>query len=301
MGPSLARMAKRASELAGVSRRVIGVARFSSKPIEEQLRREGMETVRCDLLDAEAVDRLPEVPNILFLAGMKFGSSGQEALTWAMNTHLPALVCRRFSRSRIVALSTGNIYGLVPALGGGSVETDRPAPVGEYAMSCLGRERIFEHFSLRDRIPLVLVRLNYACDLRYGVLVDLAQKIAAGAPVDLGMTWFNTIWQGDANAMILRCFDYVASPSLILNVTGPELLNVRVVSEKLGELFERRPAFTGQETPTALLSNAARAFSLFGKPNVTADQLLCRVAEWVRNGNPTLNKPTHFESRDGKF
>ena len=301
MGPSLARMARRASELAGIRRRIIGVARFSSAGLEAELQRHGIETIRCDLLDEEAVQRLPDAPNVLYLAGMKFGATGQESLTWAMNTHLPAIVCRKFARSRIVAFSTGNVYGLVPAASGGSLETDAPAPVGEYAMSCLGRERIFEHFSRTLGTRVVLVRLNYACDLRYGVLVDLAQKVLAGAPVDLGMGWFNTIWQGDANAMTLRCFDHVASPPLALNLTGPEVLNVRETCEKLGKLLGRQPVFAGTESPTALLSNAQRAFSLFGQPRVSADQLLAWVAAWLRQGGPTLNKPTHFEARDGRF
>jgi nucleoside-diphosphate-sugar epimerase len=200
-----------------------------------------------------------------------------------------------------VAFSTGNIYGLVPATGGGSLETDPPAPIGEYAMSCLGRERILEHFSRAQGTEIALVRLNYACDLRYGVLVDLAQKVLAGAPVDLGMGWFNTVWQGDANAMTLRCFDHVASPPLALNLTGPELLNVRETCEQLGKLLDRMPLFVGTESPTALLSNARRGFDLVGRPRVSADQLMVWVAHWLLHSGPTLNKPTHFEARDGRF
>ena len=301
MGPSLARMARRASDLAGIQRRIIGVARFSSGGLEAELQRRGIETIRCDLLDEEAVRRLPEAANVLYLAGMKFGATGQESLTWAMNTHLPAIVCRKFARSQIVAFSTGNVYGVVPATGGGSLETDPPAPVGEYAMSCLGRERMFEHFSRTLGTRVALVRLNYACDLRYGVLVDLARKVLAGTPVDLGMGWFNTLWQGDANAMTLRCFDHAASPPLALNLTGPEVLNVRETCERLGKLLGRAPVFVGAEAPTALLSNARRAFSLFGQPRVKADQLIAWVAAWLLHGGPTLDKPTHFEARDGRF
>ena len=301
MGPSLARMARRASDLAGIRRRIIGVARFSSAGLEAELQRHGVETIRCALLDEEAVRRLPDAPNVLYMAGMKFGATGQESLTWALNTHLPAIVCRKFARSRVVAFSTGNVYALVPAAGGGSLETDSPAPVGEYAMSCLGRERVFEHFSRTLGTRVALVRLNYACDLRYGVLVDLARKVLAGAPVDLGTGWFNTLWQGDANAMTLRCFDHVASPPLALNLTGPERLSVRETCEKLGKLLGRQPVFAGTEAPTALLSNAGRAFSLFGQPRVSADQLLAWVAAWLLHGGPTLNKPTRFEARDGRF
>lgn len=301
MGPSLARMARRASEQAGIRRRIIGVARFSHAGLEPGLHRHGVETIRCDLLDEAAVQRLPDAPNVLYLAGMKFGSTGQEPFTWAMNTLLPAVVCRKYARSRIVAFSTGNVYGLVPAAGGGSVESNSPVPVGEYAMSCLGRERMFEYFSRTQGTRVALLRLNYACDLRYGVLVDLAQKVLAGAPIDLGMGWFNTLWQGDANAMTLRCFDHVASPPLVLNLTGPEVLNVRETCEKLGKLLGRRPVFLGAESSTALLSNASRAFSLLGRPQVSAEQLLARVAAWLRQGGPTLSKPTHFEARDGRF
>jgi nucleoside-diphosphate-sugar epimerase len=301
MGPSLARMARRASDLAGIGRRIIGVARFSSAGLEAELKRHGIEAIRCDLLDEEAVWQLPDAPNVLYLAGMKFGATGQESLTWAMNTHLPAIVCRKFPRSRLVAFSTGNVYGLVPAVGGGSVETDSPAPVGEYAQSCLGRERIFEHFSRTLGTRMALVRLNYACDLRYGVLVDLARKVLTGERVDLGMSWFNTLWQGDANAMTLRCFDHVASPPLAVNITGPERLNVRETCEKLGKLLGKKPVFVGTESATALLSNAQRGFSLFGQPRVSADRLLAWVAAWLRQGGPTLNKPTHFEARDGRF
>jgi len=301
MGPSLARMARRASERGGVKKRIIGAARFSSAGLEAELQRDGVDTIRCDLLDEAAVKRLPDAPNVLYLAGMKFGATGQEALTWAMNAYLPAIVCRRYAGSRIVAFSTGNVYGLVSPASGGSLETDSPAPVGEYAMSCLGRERMFEHFSGTQGTPVLLIRLNYACDLRYGVLVDLGQKILAGAPIDLGMGWFNTLWQGDANAMTLRCFDHVTSPPAVLNLTGPETLNVRQTCEELGKLLGHRPIFTGKEAATALLSNAGQAFRLFGKPRVSAEQLLSWVAAWLQQGGPTLNKPTHFEARDGKF
>lgn len=301
MGPSLARMARRASDAAGVKRRVIGVARFSNASVEQELRKSGMETIRCDLLDEEALAGLPDAPNVLYLAGMKFGATGQEALTWAMNAWLPSVVCKRYRGSRIVAFSTGNVYGLVPVEGGGSRETDMPQPVGEYAMSCLGRERVFEHFSRRHEAPTALIRLNYACDLRYGVLVDLAQQVWAGRAVDVTMGWFNTLWQGDANRMTLQAFRHTATPPFVVNVTGPETLSVREVCQQLGAIMGRAVEFMGEESENALLSNAQRAFDLLGRPRVPAGQLIEWVAHWVMRGGPSLGKPTHFESRDGKF
>ena len=301
MGPTLARMAKRASDAAGTKRRVIGAARFTDPAHLDTLQACGVETIRCDLLDEAAVARLPEAENIFYCAARKFGSTGDEPLTWAMNTWLPSVVCRRFPRSRMAAFSTGNVYGLAPVRGRGSIESDAPQPVGEYAMSCLGRERMFEHFSRTLGIPVVLLRLNYACELRYGVLVDLAQRIWAGEPVDLGMGWFNCLWQGDANAMALQALALTASPPRVLNLTGPELLNVRAVAEKLARRMGRPVTFTGTEGDSALLNNAAAALARFGPPRVPAAELLNWVADWVMRGGATLGKPTHFESRDGRF
>jgi nucleoside-diphosphate-sugar epimerase len=301
MGPTLARMARRASEAAGVRRRVIGVARFSDARHQAELQAHGVETIRCDLLDEAAVAALPDAPNIVFMAGMKFGSTGQEALTWAMNCHLPAIVCKRYPRSRIVAFSTGNVYGLVPVAGGGSLETDVPNPLGDYAMSCLGRERIFEHFSRRLGIPMAMIRLNYACELRYGVLVDIARRVWAGDTVDCAMGHLNTLWQTDANAMTLQAFDHLASPPRLLNITGPELLSVRDLAAKLGALMNKPVTFSGAESPTALLANTSQAMRLFGPPRVGVDSMLRWIAGWVMRGGASLGKPTHFESRDGKF
>jgi nucleoside-diphosphate-sugar epimerase len=301
MGPTLARMTKRASEMAGKKRRVIGVSRFSSAAHEAELQAHGIETIRCDLLDERAVQNLPDAPNVIYLAGMKFGSTGQESLTWAMNTYLPAIICKKFSRSKIVAFSTGNIYGLVPANGDGSVETDSPNPAGEYAMSCLGRERMFEYFSRALKIPVALIRLNYACELRYGVLVDLARKIFDGEPIDLGMGWFNVLWQADANAMALQCFAHVSSPPFVINMTGSEKLSVRQTCETLAEKMGKKVSFVGEEKPTALLNNAQNSFQLFGEPRVKADELIEWISQWTKDGGATLGKPTHFESRDGKF
>jgi nucleoside-diphosphate-sugar epimerase len=300
MGLSLARMARRASDAGGVARRVIGVSRFSDGG-ETAFHTHGIETIRCDLLHDDKVARLPDAENVVFMTGKKFGSAEDLASTWAMNSYLPAVVCRKFRQSRIVAFSTGNVYGLAPVSGGGSVESDAPVPIGEYGMSCLGRERMFGYFSRSLSIPIALVRLNYACDLRYGVLVDLARQVWTGQPVDLAMGHFNTIWQGDANAQTLQAFDHVGTPPWIVNVTGPEILRVRAVCERFGQVMNRSVSFTGTESDTALLSDARRAVDVFGPPRVGADPLIEWVAHWVMCGGAHLGKPTHFESRTGRF
>ncbi len=301
IGPSLARMARRASDRAGKQRKIFGVARFTNPQLPQWLASHGIEPIRCELLDSAQLAALPEAPNVLYLAAMKFGSTGQEALTWAMNCYLPGMVCQRYPHSRIVAYSTGNVYPLTPPASGGSREDDLPGPIGDYAMSCLGRERIFSYFSQRNGTPVALVRLNYAHEMRYGIMVDLAQKILTGEPIDLAMGYFNAIWQGDNNAMTLRCFDHVSSPPFVINIAGPKILSVRTVAEELGRLLGRAPIFRGSEAGDALLSNAQRAFALFGKPQVAEEQLLRWIADWQLRGGPILGKPTHFETRDGKF
>jgi nucleoside-diphosphate-sugar epimerase len=300
MGKSLARLAKRASELAGSPRRVFGAARFTDCGREE-LESHGIETVVCDLLDEEQVERLPDAANVVYMVSRKFGSTGDEPTTWAMNAWLPTVVCQRYRESRMVVFSTGNVYALAPITRGGSRETDVPQPVGEYGMSCLGRERLFEFFSRSRAIPMAIIRLNYACDLRYGVLVDLAQQIDRGQPIDLAMGHFNTIWQGDANAMALAALDHVSIPPWVVNVTGPEVLSVRSVCRRLGELLGRSVQFVGSESPTALLSDASQAIARLGPPTVGTDRLIELVATWIRRGGRMLNKPTHFESRSGQF
>lgn len=301
LGPSLARMLRRAIDATGGGRRVLGVSRFASSALPDQLRSVGVEPITCDLLDPAQLARLPDAPNLVYMAGMKFGSSGREALTWALNTYLPGQICQRFCRSRIVAFSTGNVYGVIPVDRGGSVESDPPRPEGEYAMSCLGRERIFEHFSRSMHIPLSIIRLNYACELRYGVLVDLAQRIWAVREIDLSMGSVNVMWQADAVAMSIRAFDHAASPPFVVNVAGPELLSVRSVCEQMGRLLERTPKFIRSESPDALLSDGRLGHRLLGPVRVTADQLIRWTADWLARGGATLGKPTHFEQRDGKF
>jgi nucleoside-diphosphate-sugar epimerase len=301
MGPTLARMAKRASESAGKSRRVIGVSRFSSPKLEAQLQACGVETLRCDLLDANSLAALPDSANIVFMAGMKFGSTGQEWLTWAMNTFLPGLVSEKYRKSKIAVFSTGNIYGLSPVSRGGSLEEESANPAGEYAMSCLGRERIFEHFSRTNQSKMSILRLNYATELRYGVLVDIAQRVHAGQPVPLAMGYLNAIWQGDACAMSLQSLACASVPPFVINIAGPELLSVRRVAEQFGEQFHKPVRFEGQESDDALLSNAKKSHGLIGLPQVDADQMITWIADWVSRGGATLAKPTHFEERAGRF
>jgi nucleoside-diphosphate-sugar epimerase len=301
MGPSLARLATRASQASGVPRRIIGVSRFSTPSSEQFLQQAGVETIRTDLLDAGAVAALPDARNVIFMAGRKFGSTGAESLTWAMNAYLPALIAERYRHSRIVSFSSGNVYPLVPVDSGGATEETAPAPTGEYAQSVLARERIFEHFSRRHEIPVTLLRLNYAIDLRYGVLLDIGSKVFARQAVDVTMGAVNVIWQGDANSVALRSLAHCQSPPFILNLTGLETLSVRTLAHRFGEIFGKEPRIEGKEAATGLLNNASLCHRLFGGPSVTVEQMIDWTAHWIMSEGATLNKPTHFESRDGKF
>ena len=301
MGPSLSRLVRRAADAAGRTRRVAAVSRFSSSELARGLEKDGIDAIACDLMDPVAVASLPSFENVLFLAGMKFGASAKPDLTWALNTIVPAHVARRFAGSRIVAFSTGNVYPLVPPDGGGCSESDPTGPVGEYAQSCLGRERVFEHFSREGGTRALLFRLFYAVDLRYGVLVDVARKVFAGEPVDLTVGHANVIWQGDANSYALRSLGLCASPPLALNVTGPEAIRIRDVAEDYGRRFGREPVFAGSEGPLALLGNASLCRSLLGEPRVSRGRLFEWVAHWVERGGRSLGKPTKFERADGRF
>jgi nucleoside-diphosphate-sugar epimerase len=301
MGPTLSRMARRALDARGSRDRVIAVSRFSSARAEQSLRESGIETIRCDLLDRGAVAALPDAPNVIFMAGQKFGTRDAPSSTWAMNVVLPSIAAERYARSRIVAFSTGNVYALSSVAHGGAREGDAPSPMGEYAMSCLGRERVFEDASARRGTRVAIVRLNYAIDLRYGVLVDIASRVLNGEPIDVRMGHVNVIWQGDANDWALRCLAHASAPPFVVNVTGREMLSVRELAQRFGALLHRAPTFTGTEASDALLSNAALAHSLFGPPSVPTSALLEWVAEWVQAGQPLLGKPTHFEERTGAF
>lgn len=301
MGPSVTRMVRRAADQAGEPRRVFAVSRFSSGPLADQLAEAGIEVVRADLTDWASLASLAETPNVIFLAGQKFGTRSLPSTTWVTNTVVPALVADRFRGSRIVALSTGNVYQLTALRRGGSREDDGPAPIGEYAWSCLGRERVLEHASRARGTAMAIVRLNYAVDLRYGVLVDLALKVKNGTPIDVRMGAVNVIWQGDAAAQVIQCLPEASIPPFVVNVTGPEVLSVRNIAHEFGRLLGRDPVFSGSEAADALLSNTTRAQSLWGPPSVSASRLIGWVADWVMHGGVTLGRPTHFEQREGSF
>jgi nucleoside-diphosphate-sugar epimerase len=301
MGPSLARLARRATEQTGIKKRIFAVSGFSQAGLVPQLAAQGIDTIACDLLEPGALAKLPSIPNVIFMAARKFGTDGAAHLTWAMNTYLPGLVAERYQNSRIVAFSTGNVYPLRAILEGGALESTSVDPVGEYAQSALGRERMFEYGSQRWGTPVTILRLNYAIDLRYGVLVDIGKTVFERRPVDLRMPAVNVIWQGDANSWCLRSFAHCQSPPLLLNITGPEILSVREVASEFGHHFGIQPDFAHEEGPTALLSNPAKACALFGPPTVTPRQMIEWIAGWLRKGGASLNKPTHFQTRDGKF
>ena len=297
MGPTLAMMLKKAAPL----KNVYAVSRFSDRQVRDRIADRGVEIVEADLLDESAYDGLPDVPNVFYLAGMKFGAAGNQPLTWAMNVYMPALVAQRYRRSRIVALSTGNVYPFTAVPSSGSREQDDPGPVGEYAQSCLGRERMFQHFSQRFGTAVTLIRLNYANELRYGILVDLTRKIMHDEPIDVTMGAVNLIWQADANNYIIRALSIAASPPAILNVTGPETLSVRDLAGRIGKLLHKEPRFVSQEAATALLSNAARCVELLGRPALGLDEMIQSIVTWVGAGKPVLSKPTKFSVRDGRF
>jgi uncharacterized protein YbjT (DUF2867 family) len=301
MGPSLAKRVGRARAAAGGTGRVIAVSRFSDETEREGIAAAGVETIVADLLDREALARLPESENILFLAGRKFGSTDRPDLTWAINTVVPANVGWRYPRARIVAFSTGNVYPLVARATGGSVESDLPDPRGEYAQSCLGRERVFEYFARETGMRAVLFRLNYATDLRYGILPEIARRVRAGEPVSLEVGHFNIIWQGDANSYALRALDLCATPARALNVTGPEIVSVRETALWFGEYFGKEVRFSGIDRDQALLNRAEECHRQLGLPQVGLAELRRMVAEWVEAGGRSLAKPTRFEVTDGRF
>lgn len=301
IGPTLGQMAKRACDQAGVEKRIYGVSLFESDEQRKQIEDLGIETIHGDLLDIDFIKGLPKPKNVFFLAGMKFGSEENISLTWAVNSYMPALVADHFKDSKIVAFSTGCVYPLVPIESGGSLESDTPTPVGEYAQSCLGRERMFEYGSKKYQTEACLIRLNYSVELRYGVLVDIAKKVKNQEPIDLSMGYFNVIWQGDVNDVVLRSLEICESPAKILNITGEEVLSVHEVALEFGKLFNVTPEFVSKEAKTALLNNSEQAFKLFGRPKVSTQQIIKWIADWISEDRETLGKPTHYEVRDGKY
>ena len=297
MGPTLAMMLKKASP----DKRIYAVSRFSDKAVRSRIEQAQVETIEADLLDESHYRKLPDAENVFFLAGMKFGSTGNQPLTWAMNSYVPTLVARHYKNSQIVVYSTGNVYPLVETTGSGAIEDTAPEPVGEYAQSCLGRERMFEYFSQLYKTPVTLVRLNYANEPRYGIIVDLTSKILNDKPIDLTMGAVNLIWQRDANDYIIRAISLANSPPAVLNVTGPDTIPIRSLAEQIGRTLGKKPNFVSREAPSALLSDASCAFSTFGPPQTTLDQMVDIITRWVAAGKKTLNKPTKYDIRDGKF
>ncbi|WP_221566032.1 NAD(P)-dependent oxidoreductase [Alkalihalobacillus sp. TS-13] len=301
MGPTMAKMVKRAVDEATIPKRVIGVSRFSSGQLKKELNDSGIETIAADLLDDQAMHALPDVKNIIYMAGNKFGTVGNEHFTWAMNAYLPGRVAEKFKNSRIVAFSTGNVYPLT-SISSTNCSEDTPVnPIGEYAQSCLGRERILTYFSYKNKTPMLMFRLNYAIDLRYGVLLEIAKQVYDGKTIDLTMGNVNVIWQGDANEYAVRSLLHCDSPPKVLNVTGPETLSVRWLAEEFAKRFDETPIFRSEEDTKALLNNASKAHRLFGYPKVSVQEMIDMITEWVKSEGSTFNKPTHFQEREGAF
>ena len=301
MGPALARLTKQAIDKAGVNKKIMAVSRFSEVGLQSALNKEGIETISADLLEDEQLQALPDIKNVLYLAGTKFGTTGKESFTWAMNSYLPGRVADKYKHSNIVVFSTGNVYPLTPVVMGGAAETYPPEPLGEYAQSCLGRERVFQYSSSKYNTPILIYRLNYANDVSYGVLLEIARSVKESKPINLKMGNVNVIWQGDANEIAIRSLLHCAVPSKILNVTGPEILSVRWIAEEFGKLFGKEPCFINEEQPTALLSNATECARLFGYPNTPVKKIIEVLAEWLNQGGKTMNKETHFQERTGKY
>jgi len=301
MGPTLCKLAINAISEAGIDKKVVAVSRFSNEKHAQNLESHGIHVIKADLLNESELESLPDIPNIIYMAGRKFGTSEDQSLTWAMNAYLPGRVADRFKKSRIVAFSTGNVYPFVNIDSSGCHETDETGPVGIYAQSCLGRENVFRYFSNKNNTPILLYRLNYAIDLRYGVLLEIARTVKAQKPLNITTGFFNIIWQGYANEVAIRCLLHCESPAKVMNVTGIETVSARETAEKFAKIFNVKTQFTGTEQDTALLSNATPCMDLFGSPDVSLDDMIEMTAKWINNEGETLDKPTHFQERQGKF
>jgi len=301
MGPGMAKLAKEAIDKTGVHKKITGVSRFSDKVLQKTLEEDGIETISADLLDEESLKNLPDVPNVIYLAGHKFGSTGNEPFTWAMNAYLPGRVAEKYKHSNIVAFSTGNVYPFTEISSGGLSEEYSPSPVGEYGQSCLGRERVFQYFSEKNQTPVLIYRLNYAIDFRYGILLEIGNAVYNEKEIDVRTGNANVIWQGDANEIAIRSLLHCESPAKILNVTGPETVSIKWLAEQFGRSFGLEPKFTGETQPTALLSNASEAHKIFGYPRVTLREMIDLTAFWIKEGGTVFNKETHFQERQGKF
>jgi len=301
MGPALAKLARRALNLVGSERKVIGASRFSEPGLVEELSQLGIETHVADLLNEDQLQSLPAAKNVIYLAGTKFGTTGKESFTWAMNAYLPGRVAEKYRDSNIVVFSTGNVYPLTPVDAGGATEKLLPEPLGEYAQSCLGRERVFQYFSTKNNTPVFIYRLNYANDVSYGVLLEIAKAVKERKPIDLRMGYVNVIWQGDANEIAIRALNHCSVPAKMVNVTGPETVSIKWLGGQFGNIFGQEPVFINTEESTALLSNAGVSNDLFGYPKVLLNQMIELIAEWINQGGKTINKPTHFQERQGKF
>lgn len=301
MGPTLAKLAIRAIDVAGINKKVIGVSRFSNNALFNELTDFGIECIKTDLLDDAALKNLPDVKNVIYMAGNKFGTLGNEHFTWAMNAYLPGRVAEKYKNSNIVVFSTGNIYPFVATDSGGAIESTKPSPIGEYAQSCLGRERVFEHFCLKNNTKMLLFRLNYALDLRYGVLLEVAKSVLSQKPINLSMGFTNVIWQGDANEYAIRSLLHCKTPAKKLNITGPETISIKWLAEEFGKLLDKKPVFAAEPAETALLNNSNHAYEFLGKPSVGLNDMIEWTANWLQIGGAELSKPTHFQERKGDF
>ena len=301
MGVSMGKLAVDALKAAGMNNRVIGVSRFSDAKAKAELEAVGVETIACDLLNDAQLQQLPDAKNVIYLAGNKFGTTGKEGFTWAMNAYLPGRVAEKYKNSNIVAFSSGNVLPFVPVTSGGVAENVTPEPIGEYAQSCLGRERIFEYFAKQNQTPILIYRLNYAVDFRYGVLMEIAKSVLNEKEIDLTTENVNVIWQGDANEIALRSLLHCEAPAKILNVTGPEILSIRWIAQEFGKIFNKSPKFINQPAGSALLNNASECHRLFGYPKVTIREIIDITATWINNGGDEFGKATHFQERGGKF